>query len=92
MFVCVSVCLSVCKLVCCCCFLLLLFFLFFFLFFFFFVFLFVCFCFFFFFLFFSLKDFSGTIPPRILKFSTNIEYDLLDCVRENQYLHVHYSL
>ena len=30
------------------------------------------------------KDFSGTTAPRILKFGTNIGYDLLHCVRENQ--------
>ena len=30
------------------------------------------------------KDFSGTTAPRILKFGTNIGYDLLLCVRENQ--------
>ena len=30
------------------------------------------------------KDFSGTTAPRILKFGTNVGYDLLDCVRENQ--------
>ena len=30
------------------------------------------------------KDFSGTTAPRILKFVTNVGYDLLHCVRENQ--------
>ena len=30
------------------------------------------------------KDFSGTTAPRILKFGTNVVYDLLHCVRENQ--------
>ena len=30
------------------------------------------------------KDFSGTAAPRILKFGTNVVYDLLYCVRENQ--------
>ena len=30
------------------------------------------------------KDFSGTTAPRILKFGTNVGYDLLLCVRENQ--------
>ena len=30
--------------------------------------------------FFSVKDFSGIVLPRILKFGTNIEYDLLCCV------------
>ena len=30
------------------------------------------------------KDFSGTIAPRILKFDTNVGYDLLHCVRESQ--------
>ena len=30
------------------------------------------------------KDFSGTTAPRILKFGTNVGYDLLQCVRENQ--------
>ena len=31
------------------------------------------------------KDFSGTTAPRILKFGTNVGYDLLYCVRENQH-------
>ena len=30
------------------------------------------------------KDFSGTTAPRILKFGTNVGYDLLHCVRESQ--------
>ena len=30
------------------------------------------------------KDSSGTPAPRILKFGTNVEYDWLHCVRENQ--------
>ena len=30
------------------------------------------------------KDFSGTATPRILKFGTNVGYDLLYCLRENQ--------
>ena len=30
------------------------------------------------------KDFSGTAAPRILKFDTNVGYDMLHCVRENQ--------
>ena len=30
------------------------------------------------------KDFSGTTAPRILKFGTNVGYDLLHCVRQNQ--------
>ena len=30
------------------------------------------------------KDFSGTTAPRILKFSINVAYDLLYCVKENQ--------
>ena len=34
--------------------------------------------------FFFVKDFSGTIEPRILKFGTNVGYNLLYCVRENQ--------
>ena len=29
------------------------------------------------------KDFSGTTAPRILKFSTNVGYDLLYCVKES---------
>ena len=33
---------------------------------------------------FSIKDFSGTTAPRILKCATNVWYDLLYCVRENQ--------
>ena len=30
------------------------------------------------------KDFSITTAPMILKFGTNVGYDLLHCVRENQ--------
>ena len=30
------------------------------------------------------KDFSETTAPRILKFGTNVWYDLLHCVRDNQ--------
>ena len=30
------------------------------------------------------KNFSGTTAPRILKFGTNVGYDLLYCVKENQ--------
>ena len=30
------------------------------------------------------KDFSGTTAPRILKFGTNVGYNWLHCVRENQ--------
>ena len=30
------------------------------------------------------KDFSGTTAPRVLKFGTNVGYDLLYCVKENQ--------
>ena len=30
------------------------------------------------------KDFSGTTAPRILKFCSNVGYDLLHCVRVNQ--------
>ena len=30
------------------------------------------------------KDFSGTTVPRILKFGTNVGYDLLYCIKENQ--------
>ena len=29
------------------------------------------------------KDFSGTTAPRILKFGTNVGYDLLHCFKEN---------
>ena len=31
-----------------------------------------------------LTGFSGTTEPRILKFGTNVGYNLLYCVRENQ--------
>ena len=31
------------------------------------------------------KYFSGTTAPRILKFGTNIGYDLLYCIRDNQH-------
>ena len=34
--------------------------------------------------FFFVKDFSGTAEPRILKFGSNVGYNLLYCVRENQ--------
>ena len=37
------------------------------------------------------KDFSGTTSPRILKFGTNVEYDLLYCVRENQHSAAYHS-
>ena len=30
------------------------------------------------------KDFSGTTAPKILKFGTNVEYDLLYCVKKNR--------
>ena len=30
------------------------------------------------------KDSSGTTAPRILKFGTNVGYDLLYCVKKNQ--------
>ena len=30
------------------------------------------------------KGFSGTTAPRILKFDTNVGYDLLYCVKDNQ--------
>ena len=30
------------------------------------------------------KDFSGTTAPRILKFGTNVGYNFLYCVRQNQ--------
>ena len=43
----------------------------------------VCVCVFLFFFFFD-KDFSGTTKPRILKFGTNVKYNLLYCIRENQ--------
>ena len=35
------------------------------------------------------KDFTGTTAPRILKFGTNVEYDLLYCVKENQHAAYH---
>ena len=38
---------------------------------------------------FFVKDFSGTTAPRILKFGTNIWYDLLYCVRQNQHPHAY---
>ena len=31
------------------------------------------------------KDFSGTTVPRILKFGTNVGYDMLYCVKENKH-------
>ena len=48
------------------------------------------------FLFFSykifIKDFSATTATKILKFNTNIGYDLLYWVRENQHAHSCHSL
>ena len=38
------------------------------------------------------KDFSGTTASRILKFGTNVGYDLLYCVKENQYAAAYHSL
>ena len=38
------------------------------------------------------KDFSGTTVPRILKFGTNVEYDLLYCVKETQHAAPYHSL
>ena len=38
----------------------------------------------------SVKDFSGSTLPEILIFGTNIEYDLLDCARENQHPHAYH--
>ena len=38
------------------------------------------------------KDFSGTTAPRILKFGTNVGYDLLYCVKENQHAAAYRSL
>ena len=37
------------------------------------------------------KDFSGTIAPRILKLGTNVGYDLY-CVKENQHAAAYHSL
>ena len=38
------------------------------------------------------KDFSETTVPRILKFGTNVGYDLLYCVKENQHAAAYHSL
>ena len=38
------------------------------------------------------KDFSGNTAPRILKFGTNVGYDLLNCVKENQHAAAYHSL
>ena len=38
------------------------------------------------------KDFSGATAPRILKFGTNVGYDLLYCVKENQHAAAYHSL
>ena len=38
------------------------------------------------------KDFAGTIMPRILKFDTHVEYDLLYYVKRNQTPSVYHSL
>ena len=37
------------------------------------------------------KDFSGTAAPRILKFGTNVGYDLLYCVKANQHAAAYHS-
>ena len=37
------------------------------------------------------KDFSGITAPWILKFGTNVGYDFLYCVRENQHAAAYYS-
>ena len=37
------------------------------------------------------KDFSGTTVPRILKFGTNVRYDLLYCVKENPFPAAYHS-
>ena len=42
--------------------------------------------------FFFFKDFAGTTAPRILKFGTNIGYDFLYHVSENQQPHAYHSL
>ena len=38
------------------------------------------------------KEFSGTTVLRILKFGTNVGYDLLYCVKENQHAAAYHSL
>ena len=38
------------------------------------------------------KDFSGTTAPRISKLGTNVGYDLLYCVKENQHAAAYHSL
>ena len=38
------------------------------------------------------KDFSGTTAPRILKFGTNVGFDVLYCVKENQHAAAYHSL
>ena len=38
------------------------------------------------------KGFSGTTARRILKYDTNIGYDYLYHVRQNQHPHAYYSL
>ena len=42
--------------------------------------------------FFFVKDFLGTTAPRILKFGTNIGYDMLYRVKENRHPHAYQSL
>ena len=37
------------------------------------------------------KDFSRNTVPRILKFSTNVGYDLLYCEKETQHAAAYYS-
>ena len=38
------------------------------------------------------KDFSGTTAPKILKFDTNLGFDLLYRVKENQHAAAYHSL
>ena len=38
------------------------------------------------------KNLSGTTAPRISKFGTNVGYDLLYCVKENQHAAAFHSL
>ena len=37
------------------------------------------------------NDFSETTVPRILKFGTNVVYDLLYCVKQNQHAAAYHS-
>ena len=40
----------------------------------------------------TVKDYTGTTAPRVLKFGTNIGYNYLYCIRDIQHPHFYHSL